>query len=1275
MKKLLIFILLLLPFGINAQRFVMIPLPNQKELPQSELYHIFEDSEGYMWYATREAGLCRDNGYQVDVFRNDRDNPSLMRSNSVRCIAENRIENEIWIGTKQGAYILSKRDYSIRIIHGISNYVNGIVQTSDGSMWVAANRQILVYNSKAELKDSFSITWKGKPLGVETMTLDSHETLWLMQWDGGIHSIDTKRGTLTTHNWYLPVGPTSIAEDTLHHRYYVGTWGEGVFLYDGTTTQPLSHGLLSPMQKQVRSVHYDGRRNMLWVVTMSGLYAYEIVEGGQLNPVDINVPGMSSQQAIFPISFDHNGNIWVPGSSPLSFILLETMGHWMERFSFDDLSQKVGVKVPVGVFENEGDYCWLWSDRTQLLLYNLKTGQYTYVNGPIDAGITRFGDIIARSHDGSLWCSSGHRVYRCEHDDMKVSLAKDVEISVEGNVTSLHEGRDGTLYIGADHLYKYVRSTNTLSLVAKDVRVVRDIITRCSDGKVFFISSNQGLCEVNDDNTFKSLFPYNKYTSLACGADGKLWLANAFGDVWQVGSTLEYKPVASSRESNGVKDMVVDSLGHLWVMGDTYVIEYHPEVDRRRIFYSSDNFINLDNFGGMSLCPNGKVAVAGGGGIVMLNPLSLNTKLSTKAPAVASYIIDGKKYLLSSSTKEIKIPSNVVMLELQLTNFSFIRNERQRFAYRIDRLSDQWVELEDGSNNLQLLNLRKGNYTLEVKCCDFYGQWGEPVTVLNIKRLPAWYETWIAYICYFIIAVLIVALSIKEYLKRSSEKTRQQMDEQLTEMKLRFFTNVSHELRTPLSLIITPLESMLEKDAPDVVKEKLKLILRNANILLSLVNRLLDFRKLDIGEMKINPTSADIYSFLRTCADTFIPIADNRRLKIKVNIPEGSCYVLFDNSAMQHIVYNLLSNSLKYTEQGGVELSASYSADGYLTLVVSDSGVGIAAEELPYVFDRYYQASNAVDNSVAGTGIGLNMVKELVELMNGKIDVESTVGVGTSFTVRLPLVSADDKEEELLPESPVIPKLPSLLLVDDNDDMRDFLVHELKDDYNILQARNGREALRIAQTHYVDVVLSDVMMPQMDGNELCRRLKEDESTSHIFVILITAKTAEESMLHSYESGADFYLTKPFSMALLRNRLSHLANMQEQRIMMLSKVEDVKDSDSAEDELRISPVDRKFMTSIKQTMDQYVADSSFSVDVFCNELGMSRMNFYRKMRALTGKTPAQYINEYRLALADKLLHEGELNVSEVADRTGFTTPSYFSKCYKAKYGVVPKDVRS
>jgi DNA-binding response OmpR family regulator len=378
---------------------------------------------------------------------------------------------------------------------------------------------------------------------------------------------------------------------------------------------------------------------------------------------------------------------------------------------------------------------------------------------------------------------------------------------------------------------------------------------------------------------------------------------------------------------------------------------------------------------------------------------------------------------------------------------------------------------------------------------------------------------------------------------------------------------------------------------------------------------------------------------------------------------------------MQHIVYNLLSNSLKYTEQGGVELSASYSADCYLTLVVSDSGVGIAAEELPYVFDRYYQASNAVDNSVAGTGIGLNMVKDLVELMNGKIDVESTVGVGTSFTVRLPLVSAEDKEEELLPESPVIPKLPSLLLVDDNDDMRDFLVHELKDDYNILQARNGREALRIAQTHYVDVVLSDVMMPQMDGNELCRRLKEDESTSHIFVILITAKTAEESMLHSYESGADFYLTKPFSMALLRNRLSHLANMQEQRIMMLSKVEDVKDSDSADDELRISPVDRKFMTSIKQTMDQYVADSSFSVDVFCNELGMSRMNFYRKMRALTGKTPAQYINEYRLALADKLLHEGELNVSEVANRTGFTTPSYFSKCYKAKYGVVPKDVRS
>ena len=217
-------------------------------------------------------------------------------------------------------------------------------------------------------------------------------------------------------------------------------------------------------------------------------------------------------------------------------------------------------------------------------------------------------------------------------------------------------------------------------------------------------------------------------------------------------------------------------------------------------------------------------------------------------------------------------------------------------------------------------------------------------------------------------------------------------------------------------------------------------------------------------------------------------------------------------------------------------------------------------------------------------------------------------------------------------------------------------------------------ALKMVQTHYVDVILSDVMMPQMDGNELCRQLKQDESTSHIFVMLLTAKSAEESMMESYEAGADFYLTKPFSLELLRNRLQHLAHLQERRIEMLTARNAQKESCEEED-LHISPFDRKFMDKMKSTMERHLSDSTFSVDVFCSEVGMSRMNFYRKMNALTGMTPAQYINDYRLTLADRLLREGELNVSEVADRTGFATPSYFSKCYKSRYGIAPKDVRA
>lgn len=1262
-----------------AQQFVMQTLPSQKRLPQSELYRVFEDSEGYMWYATRGAGLCRDNGFQIDVFRADRNNPGLLRSNVVTCIAENVGKHEIWFGTKQGAYVLNKRDYSIKPLSNIKSHIHEIVQTPDNCMWVALKKQVKVFSPDGEPLDSFALSWKGEPMSAESMTLDSKGTLWIMQWDGGVQAIDTRSRQMNTMNWEVPVSPTSLAEDSLNHLYYIGTWGAGVFYYDGRQAIPLDLGLTTDVQRKVRCVKYDPWRHMLWVVTMAGLYAFDIGHQGILTPVELGLP---PQQAIFRIIFDHNGYVWVPGATPQTFILRPTTGGWLQRSAFDTLAQQVGSRIPVEKMLCENEYCWIWSDRTQLLLYNRNTRQVSNANGPIDNETTRFGNIMALRKQGGIWCATGRQIFICKHQGMKVDLQKQTALTLPESVSALCEAPDGSLYIGTGGgLYLYKGPSATIDTIARELHTVRDIAV-APDGTVFFISTAKGICKLSPKSKdYRSLAPYQRYTALTISDNGQLWTGNAFGEVWMVDDTLHYCPIASSREGNGVKQLVCDSLNHLWVMGDTYLTEYHPESDRRRLFQSYDPFIDLDNFGGMSLSADGQVVVVGSGGMIALKPKMLPVNMRMPVPAVAAYTIDGKKQLVSSISSKIEVPAQTVTLELQLTCFSYLKAGNQQFAYRLKGLSSQWMELPIGENTLQLVNLPKGNYTLELKACDPYAHWGDPVEALVIHRQPAWYETWFAYLCYVLLAAAIIVWLVHLYLKRNKEKARQQMDEQLTEMKLQFFTNISHELRTPLSLIITPLESIIRRMGDpeqrldyatrSAIHSQIETVIKHANHLLDMVNRLLDFRKLNMGELKLHPSLGDLYMFLRTCISTFKPLATSKGLALESNIPDGVLYTSFDAKAMQNIMYNLLSNAIKYTTEGSVTVEAACK-ENQLTLKVSDTGVGIAASELPYIFKRYYQASNAQESASPGTGIGLSMVKDLIEKMDGTITANSTEGEGSCFTITLPIEPQEGKAE--LPVNPVIPKLPSVLIADDNDDFRDFLVQELKNDYNILQARNGREALRIAQTQYIDVILSDVMMPQMNGNELCRQLKQDESTSHIFIMLLTAKTAEESMLESYEAGADFYLTKPFSMELLRNRLQHLTHMQERRIELLAKAETQSADLLTEDELRISPIDRKFMEKMTATMEQHIADTTFSVDTFCAEMAMSRMNFYRKMHALTGKTPAQYINDYRLSLADRLLREGELNVSEVADRTGFSTASYFSKCYKIKFGVAPKEAR-
>ena len=521
------------------------------------------------------------------------------------------------------------------------------------------------------------------------------------------------------------------------------------------------------------------------------------------------------------------------------------------------------------------------------------------------------------------------------------------------------------------------------------------------------------------------------------------------------------------------------------------------------------------------------------------------------------------------------------------------------------------------------------------------------------------------------------------YLRHQKEKQQHRMDVQLTEMKLRFFTNISHELRTPLTLILTPLESMVKRidrwqqeDQEEThlafISSQLMMIQRNAQRLLSLVNNLLDFRKLEMGQQKLELTNGDIFDFIRTVCETFRPISTEKGIGLGYAIPNEQLYINFDSRKLQHILYNLLSNAFKFTPAGGqIAVSVAKIDTEWLSITVKDTGCGISSRDLPHIFDRYYQSKNTADPSVTGTGIGLHLTKEYLQLHGGSITVSSKLDEGTTFTALLPTnlkmkelpQPAESHQQAEAPETES--RKANLLIVDDNGEFRQFLCGELAEQYNIHQAANGEEALTVIAEQDIDLMVSDVMMPAMDGMTLCRHIKQDVSTSHVMVILLTARTAEESKIEGFRAGADDYLPKPFNMEMLQLRISHLLELRRQRNQDFLKGEDVE-----VEAVALNEIDQKFLRSAVEAIERHLSNEEYDIDALAADVCMSRSTLYRKLHSLTGQKPSLFIRAIRLKHAARMIKEGSYNLTEISTLCGFSSPSYFSRCFKAQYGIPP-----
>ena len=625
----------------------------------------------------------------------------------------------------------------------------------------------------------------------------------------------------------------------------------------------------------------------------------------------------------------------------------------------------------------------------------------------------------------------------------------------------------------------------------------------------------------------------------------------------------------------------------------------------------------------------------------------------------------------------------------------------------LEGFNKDWIETDAGHRVATFTNLNPGKYIFRVIGSNNKRVWNYEGASVKIIITPPWWETTLAYILYVLLIGLIVWLIWKAQLRRVHIRHELQMKQfeadkllELDQMKSRFFANISHEIRTPLTLILGPLEQLVSEATKEKWKNQLKIMSRNARNLLGLINQLLDFSKLESGKMTLKAKELNIVPLLKGMVYSFDSLAKRKQITLAFTSEKEVIRVYIDTEKLEKIMANLLSNAFKFTADGGkiaVQLSYVQQGKKIIEIRVTDTGIGIAPEHLNHIFDRYYRVDDK--NEKTGTGIGLALTKELVELHYGQISVQSEPGKGTTFIIHLPrgkeylkadeidtekettlpsLESVQEQIESTIEEAEKAPddriestekkkELPVLLIVEDTEDVRNYLRGFLAPHYKLEEAPDGKEGMEKAIESLPDLVISDVMMPKMDGFQLCEKLKTDERTSHIPVILLTARAAEASKLEGLETGADDYLVKPFSAKELTIRIK---NLIDQRQKLRERF--TRDITLSPKDISVTSADERFLNRAIEIIENNMSDPDFDVDVFGKEIAFSHSQLRRKLKALTSQSPVEFIRTLRLKRAASLLEQAYGNVAEISYEVGFNNPSYFAECFRKQFGKSPSE---
>ncbi|MEA5128453.1 MAG: two-component regulator propeller domain-containing protein [Proteiniphilum sp.] len=1271
---------------------------------------LFEDSQNNLWIGLKGDGLCRLNltTGQYTSFRYG-DTENSISYNDVSGIVEDK-QGKLWIAVDRGGLDMfdpvtgAFTHYPLLDSHfnqSLNNALTDIVLDDKGNIWLSSwGGGIYCFDITTK---NFTIHpyWKQEQPDekvckhIYSLYVDKEGLLWVSSAHGGLYALDETNKDYRQYTFFDDAGEGlntrmvhSVCEDE-DGNLWIATINEGIHIIDKQSGQ-ITHihsnetGGKNLLSNNINCVYKDNT-GIIWIGTHVGVNYYSpLLSQFSLVKKENHSSGSLSENQVLSLLKDSKGNIWIGEVSGIDKISPD--GKTIKRYHPGNNSPHPDLfRFNQAICEDRSGNIWIGGYSNYLMKYNPQKDNFTQIKIPSPAN-TDFS-------------------YR--------------------NIYTIYEDWDRTLWLATElGTLHYDPSTGTFTPLFESEQIIYPdeksrVVFRDQDMELW-VGTERGLRRYDRNLKLKHIYTAydsiqkpitnNFITDIYEDKNGIFWIGT-MGGLHRFDKKEEHFELIKRLDmayGDPVFGICKDRSDNLWISTTSGILKYDIRADSFHIYTESDGLQGKDfQQRAFFQTEEGEFFFGGKGGFNSFFPEKL--KMNDRKPTVVitdflifnQPVIPEKGGILTkpvSETAQITINHRHSVISFKFVALNYISPQKNRYAYRMEGFDQDWIEAGSEQRTAIYTNLDPGEYTFKVKASNNDGVWNEEPVELKITIKPPFWRTAYAYLLYMLILTGIIYLIIKYFTVRERDRNNLRIAKieadrirEMEKIKINLFTNVSHEFRTPLSLILGPLTQIIDKKSYRKEDEGLYTLMhRNAQRLLRLINQLLDFRKMETGKLELNLQYDNVIKFITNLTGTFSFYATEKNIRYTVVSTLPDLWMNFDADKLDKILYNLISNAFHYTSEGGkvdVLLSEVITEEKrYLQMQVKDTGVGISTSEMEKLFTTFYQGKRQKTMYEGGSGIGLAFTKGLIELHQGKISVDSKVNEGTTFTVQLPVNHAQaattiiehspdnippealDKEDDI----EITSDADMVLVVEDNSDMRSYIKNILGGQFNVILAKDGQEGLEMALDIIPDLIISDIMMPCMDGIEMVRALKNNEKTNHIPIILLTSLHNESQVVEGYEIGVEDYITKPFSATILHARIQ---NLLLSRKKIWEQYTQSKNLEEYEEKLSENPQKQVFVKKISEVVMAHIAETDFGIEVLADELKMSPNQLFRKVKALMNTTPYNVIIQIRMTHAATLIKEGNYNISEVSFLVGYQELSNFSRAFKKHFNVSPREYLS